>query len=46
MTVHESDQRAPTTSGGLGDAEGRMFSRSGVLLASVTQAGLLRPPRD
>jgi hypothetical protein len=33
-------------SGGLGHAEGRVFSRSGVLLASVTQVGLLRPPRD
>jgi len=40
------DQRTPATSGGLGHAEGRMFSRSGVLLASVTQVGLLRPPRD
>lgn len=40
------DQRAPATSGGLGHAEGRMFSRSGMLLASVTQVGLLRPPRD
>jgi acyl-CoA thioesterase-2 len=39
------DQRAPATSGGLGHAEGRIFSRSGVLLASVTQVGLLRPPR-
>lgn len=40
------DQRAPATSGGLGHAEGRVFSRSGVLLASVTQVGVLRPPRD
>ena len=40
------DQQAPATSGGLGHAEGRIFSRSGVLLASVTQVGLLRPPRD
>lgn len=40
------DQRTPSTSGGLGHAEGRMFSRSGVLLASVAQAGLLRPPRN
>jgi acyl-CoA thioesterase II len=40
------DQWTPVTSGGLGHAEGRMFSRSGVLLASVTQVGLLRPPRD
>jgi acyl-CoA thioesterase-2 len=40
------DQRTPATSGGLGHAEGRMFSRSGVLLASVAQVGLLRPPRD
>ena len=40
------DQRTPGTSGGLGHAEGRMFSRSGALLASVTQVGLLRPPRD
>jgi acyl-CoA thioesterase-2 len=39
------DQRTPGTSGGLGHAEGRMFSRSGVLLASVAQVGLLRPPR-
>jgi acyl-CoA thioesterase II len=40
------DQRTPATSGGLGHAEGRIFSRSGVLLASVAQVGLLRPPRD
>jgi len=40
------DQRTPATSGGLGQAEGRMFSRSGVLLASVAQVGLLRLPRD
>jgi Thioesterase-like superfamily len=40
------DQRIPATSGGLGHAEGRIFSRSGVLLASVAQVGLLRPPRD
>ena len=40
------DQRTPATSGGLGHAEGRMFSRSGMLLASVTQVGLLRPPKD
>jgi acyl-CoA thioesterase-2 len=40
------DQRAPASSGGLAHAEGRVFSRSGVLLASVTQVGLLRPPQD
>jgi len=40
------DQRTPATSGGLGHAEGRVFSRSGELLASVTQVGLLRPRRD
>ena len=39
------DQRTPTTSGGLGHAEGRLFSRSGVLLATVAQVGLLRPAR-
>jgi acyl-CoA thioesterase-2 len=39
------DQRTPTTSGGLGHAEGRIFSRSGVLLATVAQVGLLRPGR-
>lgn len=38
------DQRTPSTSGGLGHAEGRMFTQSGVLLASIAQVGVLRPP--
>lgn len=37
------DQRTPTTSAGLGHAEGRLYSVDGVLVASVIQVGLLRP---
>ena len=37
------DQWTPSTSGGLGHGEGRIFTPSGLLLASATQVGLLRP---
>jgi acyl-CoA thioesterase II len=38
------DQRTPSTSDGFGHAEGRLFTQSGLLLASVAQVGILRAP--
>jgi acyl-CoA thioesterase-2 len=38
-------QESPTATGGRGLALGRIFSRDGVLLASVAQEGTLRVPR-
>lgn len=40
------DQRTPSTSGGLGHAEGRIFTQSGRLLASIAQVGVLRALGD
>jgi acyl-CoA thioesterase-2 len=37
------DQHSPSASGGRGFALGRVFSRSGDLVASVAQEGLIRP---
>ncbi len=37
------DQHSPSASGALGFALGRVFSRDGVLIASVAQEGLIRP---
>ncbi len=37
------DQHSPSASGGRGFALGRVFSRSGALVASVAQEGLIRP---
>lgn len=37
------EHTAPSTSSGLGHGEGRVFARDGVLLATATQTGLLRP---
>ena len=37
------DQHSPSASGGRGFATGRVFTRDGVLVASVAQEGLIRP---
>jgi acyl-CoA thioesterase-2 len=37
------DQHSPSASGGRGFATGRVFSRTGTLIASVAQEGLIRP---
>jgi acyl-CoA thioesterase-2 len=37
------DQHSPSASGGRGFAIGRVFTRAGVLVASVAQEGLIRP---
>lgn len=37
------EHTTPSTSSGLGHGEGRVFARDGVLLATATQTGLLRP---
>lgn len=37
------DQHSPSASGGRGFALGRVYSRDGVLIASVAQEGLIRP---
>ncbi len=39
------DQHSPSASGTRGFALGRVFSRSGALIASVAQEGLIRPTR-
>jgi acyl-CoA thioesterase-2 len=39
-------QEAPSTSGGRGLAQGRIYTRSGVLVASVAQEGMVRLPRE
>jgi acyl-CoA thioesterase-2 len=39
-------QESPSASGGRGLAQGRIYSRNGVLLASVAQEGMIRIPRD
>jgi acyl-CoA thioesterase II len=39
-------QESPSASGGRGLAQGRIYSRGGVLLASVAQEGMIRVPRD
>ncbi|WP_058235449.1 acyl-CoA thioesterase [Devriesea agamarum] len=38
-------QQSPSASGGRGLTTGKVFSRDGSLLATVTQEGMLRPPR-
>ena len=38
-------QESPNATGGRGLAHGRIFSREGVLLASVAQEGMVRVPR-
>jgi acyl-CoA thioesterase-2 len=40
------DQHSPSASGARGFTTGRVFSRSGVLIASVAQEGLIRPVRE
>lgn len=37
------DHTTPSTSSGLGHGEGRIFTRTGLLVATCTQTGLLRP---
>lgn len=39
-------QESPSASGGRGFAQGRIYSRDGVLLASVAQEGMVRQPRS
>lgn len=39
-------QESPTATGGRGLSQGRIFTRDGVLLASVAQEGTIRVPRD
>ena len=39
-------QESPTATGGRGLSQGRIFSRDGVLLASVAQEGMVRVKRD
>lgn len=39
-------QESPSASGGRGLAQGRIYTRTGVLLASVAQEGMIRVPRD
>jgi acyl-CoA thioesterase-2 len=39
-------QESPSASGGRGLAQGRIYSRTGVLLASVAQEGMIRLPRE
>jgi acyl-CoA thioesterase-2 len=38
-------QESPSASGGRGFAQGRIYSREGLLLASVAQEGMVRLPR-
>lgn len=40
------DQWSPSASGARGLSIGRVFSRDGLLLATVAQEGLIRPPRE
>jgi acyl-CoA thioesterase-2 len=37
-------QESPTASGGRGLSTGRIFSRDGVLVASIAQEGMVRVP--
>ncbi|WP_308464899.1 acyl-CoA thioesterase [Rathayibacter soli] len=39
-------QESPSASGGRGLAQGRIYTKSGVLLASVAQEGMIRLPRE
>jgi acyl-CoA thioesterase-2 len=39
-------QRSPSASGGRGLGVGEFFTQDGVLVATVAQEGMLRPPRD
>jgi acyl-CoA thioesterase-2 len=39
-------QESPNATGGRGLSEGRIYSRDGVLLASVAQEGMVRAPRS
>ncbi|WP_349897183.1 acyl-CoA thioesterase [Parafrigoribacterium soli] len=39
-------QESPTATGGRGLSEGRIYTREGVLLASVAQEGMVRAPRE
>lgn len=40
------DQVSPSAQGGRGLSIGRVFSQDGALVATVTQEGIIRPPRD